>query len=59
MKNVLKILIVIGLIIASIGILFIGQGYKMYKDAVKEVSIETKINEIREQEDYTKISDVP
>ena len=59
MKNILKILIVIGLVIASIGVLFIGQGYKMYKDAIKEVSIESKIEEIRKQENYTKISEVP
>lgn len=59
MKNIFKILIVIGLVIASIGILFVGQGYKMYKDAVNEVSIDEKVSQIRNDENYVKISDVP
>lgn len=59
MKNIFKILIVIGLVIASIGVLFVGQGYKMYKDAIKEVSIDEKVSQIRNDEDYIKISEVP
>lgn len=59
MKNIFKILILIGLIIASIGILFVGQGYKMYKNAVNEVSLDEKVEQIRNDEDYVKISDVP
>jgi len=59
MKKVLKVLLVIFLILSSIAILFIGQGYKMYKDAIKEVSLEEKIQSIKSKESYTPISEVP
>lgn len=59
MKNVLKILLVIFLVLGSVGILFVGQGYKMYKDAVEEVSLDKKVEKIRNDEDYIKISEVP
>lgn len=59
MKNVLKILLVIFLVLGSVGILFVGQGYKMYKDAVEEVSLDKKVEQIRNDEDYIKISEVP
>lgn len=33
-------------------------GYSLYKSVLKETSLEEKINEIRNKEDYTKIEDV-
>lgn len=59
MKKFLKIMLVIFLILASIAILPIGQGYKMYKEAIKENPLEETIAKIRNDEDYTKISEVP
>ncbi len=59
MKKFLKIVFFITLIITSIALLFVGNGYKMYKDAIQEISIEDKIKEIKSKENYTEISDLP
>ena len=59
MKKFLKIIFLLILIITSIALLFIGNGYKMYKEAIKEISIEDKIKEIKSKENYTEISDLP
>lgn len=59
MKKVLTILLVVFLILTSVGVLFVGQGYKMYKDAIDEVSLKEKIEQIRSEENYVKISEVP
>ena len=55
MKNALKILLIIFLVLGSVGILFVGQGYKMYKNALNEVSLSDKVEQIRNSEDYIKI----
>lgn len=59
MKKFLKIVFVFTLIITSIALLFIGNGYKTYKQAIEETSIEDKIIEIKSKENYTEISDLP
>jgi monofunctional glycosyltransferase len=59
MKKLLKIVFLLILIITSIALLFIGNGYKMYKEAIEEISIEDKIKEIKSKENYTEISDLP
>ena len=59
MKKFLKIVFLLILIITSIALLFVGNGYKMYKEAIEEISIEDKIKEIKSKENYTKISDLP
>lgn len=59
MKKILKIFIIIALILVSVGFLFVGQGYKMYKEATKEISITERIEQIKSNENYTKISEVP
>ena len=59
MKKFLKIVFFITLIITSIALLFVGNGYKMYKEAIEEISIEDKIKEIKSKENYTEISDLP
>lgn len=59
MKKTLKILLIIAMVLGSIGVLFIGQGYKMYKGATNEISIEERVEQIRNKEDYVKISEVP
>ena len=35
------------------------RGYDMYKDAISQVSLEDKVNEIRSKESYTLFSDLP
>ncbi len=54
-----KFLLIISLVILSIVAILIGQGYKMYKDAIDEIPLVEKIEAIKEQEEYTKLSDIP
>lgn len=59
MKKFFKILLVIFLILTSISLLPIGQGYKMYKTAIEKSPLDETIENIRHDEAYTKISEVP
>ena len=59
MKKLFKILFCIILVVVSVSLLFIGNGYKMYKTAIDQISIEEKVEEIKEEENYTKISELP
>lgn len=54
-----KFLLIISLVILSIVAILIGQGYKMYKDVIDETPLAEKIEAIKEQEEYTKLSDIP
>lgn len=47
------------LIIAAIGIYFGVKGYEMYRDAVSQVSVEEKVEEIRREEHFVSYSDLP
>lgn len=59
MKKFKKILLVLILIILSISAIYIGQGYKMYKNALDDKPLEEMVQEIRSQKSYTKISNIP
>lgn len=59
MKILKRVILVVLLVIMSIGALFIGNGYNMYKEALKQMPLEEKIKSIREKENYTKIEEVP
>lgn len=59
MKKFKKILLVLILIILSILAIYIGQGYKMYKNALDDKPLEEMVQEIRSQKSYTKISSIP
>ena len=59
MKKILKVLLIILLIGTSIGILIVGKGYSMYKEAIQEMPLEDKVDKIRQKEGYTKISELP
>ena len=59
MKKFKKILLVLILIILSILAFYIGQGYKMYKNALDDKPLEEMVQEIRTQKSYTKISNIP
>ena len=58
-KLIIKILFILLLILTSIALLYIGNGYNMYKTAIEEMSIEDKVKEIQSKENYTKISELP
>ena len=59
MKKFLKLLVVVILIGISLSLLVIGNGYKIYKEAIDKISIENKVKEIQSKQNYTKISELP
>lgn len=59
MKVVKRIIFVIILCSISIGLLVVGNGYDMYKQALKEMPLTDKITTIREKDNYTKIEEAP
>ena len=59
MKTVLKVVFILMLIGISIGLLLIGKGYNIYKEAIQETPLEEKVEEIKSKENYTKISELP
>ena len=59
MKKLLKGLIFLSLIGTSIALLFIGNGYNMYKNAINNTPLEEKVEEIRAKENYAEFSELP
>lgn len=59
MKVIKKLIFAVVLVLISIGLLVFGNGYDMYKNALEEKPLEQKIGEIREKNNYTKISEMP
>lgn len=59
MKKFFKVVFFLLLILLSISILFIGKGYNMYKEAIKNMSLEEKIAKIQNKENYTEFSELP
>ena len=59
MKKLLKGLIFLSLIGTSIALLFIGNGYNMYKNAINNIPLEEKVEEIRAKENYAEFSELP
>lgn len=59
MKILKRVILVVLLVIMGTGAWFIGSGYNMYKNALKQMPLEEKIKSIREKENYTKIEEVP
>jgi membrane peptidoglycan carboxypeptidase len=57
-KSFKRIFIFIFLIIIFLIGYFISDGYKLYKSAIEEISIEDKVEEIRSNSNYVKISDI-
>lgn len=59
MKKILKILLSILLIFLIFSSIFIFNGYKMYKEALTETSITEKIKDIKCNDNYTSIEELP
>lgn len=59
MKKLFKILIFLLLIGMSIALLFVGNGYNMYKEAIEKTPLEEKVKEIRSKENYAEFSELP
>lgn len=58
-KVVIKVAIIILVIIFSFGLVLVGSGYNMYKNAIAEMSLDEKIQEIKSKDNYTKIEEMP
>ena len=52
MKKLFKVLIFLLLIGMSIALLFVNNGYNMYKEAIESTPLEEKVSEIRAKENY-------
>lgn len=59
MKKLFKVLIFLFLIGMSIALLFIGNGYNMYKEAIEKDPLEQKVEEIKSKENYVSLSELP
>ena len=59
MKTFLKIILVISIICFSIGIFAIGSGYDMYKEALENMPLSQKVKEIKSNENYITIDNLP
>lgn len=59
MKTFAKIVLIISLVITSIAIAVVGNGYEMYKEALERTPLEERVANIRKDENYTKIEEVP
>ncbi len=59
MKIFRKILLVLFLVLMSILLLIIGQGYSMYQNAISETPLEEKVSQIRQKENFTPIAIMP
>ena len=59
MKTFLKIVLLISLVIISIGLLAVGNGYNMYKEAIEEIPLDQKVEEIKSKENYVSLSELP
>lgn len=59
MKNFIKVVLIIILILISISLLIVENGYDMYRNALKEKSIEAIVKNIKEKENYTKLDEMP
>lgn len=56
LKKILLLLIVVGMGVAGF---FVKQGYDLYADAIHEMSIEDKVKQIKENENYAKYEELP
>ena len=59
MKRFLKVMLFLMLIAMSIVLLFIGNGYNMYKEEIGKVPLIQKVSEIQNKENYTEFSELP
>ena len=59
MRKFIKFLFVVILITLSIGLLVIGNGYNMYKDAIEKTPLQEKVEEIQSKENYVKLQELP
>lgn len=60
MKKVIgKVLIVLAIVLLSLGLIIVGTGYNMYKDAIQKVPLEEKVQQIKSKDNYITIEEMP
>ena len=59
LKLIMRVVLITLIALTSIGLLIIHSGYKLNKDALEQISLEEKVQSIREKENYAKIEEVP
>ena len=60
MKKVIKWIFIVLLVLAIAGIIFIfAPGYQLYKDAINEISLDKKVELVREDENYLTLDQIP
>ena len=59
MKKLFKVLIFLLLIGMSIALLFVNNGYNMYKEVIEKTPLKEKVAEIRLKENYAEFSELP
>lgn len=59
MKTFAKIVLIISLVIISVAVAVVGNGYEMYKEALETTPLEEKVASIRKNENYAKIEEIP
>lgn len=59
MKILKKVIFIVILVSISIGLLVVGNGNDMYKEAIQNEPLADKIEEIKSRENYTSISELP
>ena len=59
MKKFLKVIFLLILVLLSISLLFIGNGYNMYKEALNDTPIQEKVADIKSKQNYTEFSELP
>lgn len=59
MKVIKRIIILVILIVLFAGANLTYQGYRMYKEALDEISVKDKVAELREEKNYTRFEDLP
>lgn len=59
MKLLKKVIIGIILLCLIVGIVVIGNGYMMYKNAIEETPLSTLVDKIKTKENYTEFEELP
>lgn len=59
MKILKKLIVIVILVTISISLIFISKGYNMYKEALEKIALSQKFEEIKEKDNYIKISEMP
>jgi len=57
-KIVIRFILLLFLVLFIVCLIFLGAGYNKYKEAIDDQDIVSKINEIKEKENYTKLDDM-